>query len=66
MPFFLKDPVDMNRAGILAGASALHGSPTMAISWPAFLKCVQETIEVVCGNSRGDTEFDDPDGFKVQ
>ena len=27
----------MNRAGILARTSALHGSPTMAISWPAFL-----------------------------
>ena len=28
--------IDMNRAEILEWASVLHGSPTMAISWPAF------------------------------
>ena len=28
--------IDMNRAKILAWTSALHGSPTMAISWSAF------------------------------
>ena len=27
----------LNRAGFLVWASRLHGSPTMAISWPAFL-----------------------------
>ena len=28
--------IDRNRAGILAWASPLHDSPTVAISWPAF------------------------------
>ena len=28
----------MNRAGILAWAATLHGSPTLAISWPAFFE----------------------------
>ena len=33
--------IAMNRAGNLAWASTLHGSPTMALSWPAFLAYVR-------------------------